>query len=169
MAHGKRLKACLLLFNKPFLDILFSDSLNYFLNKLFSTLKGLYGFCSGYRAFRLIDKMVSLYPHPVKTGGKMLKIFPETIGTEFNYRFVLILSSRSISGSEHECPPSPEHGMISDRIRPLLIYFQIRLRGTQITLRPDQVRSYLPLTELNFLDKALRFKALQVHAQSRRP
>jgi hypothetical protein len=97
----------------------------------------------------------------------MLKILPQTFGAKFNYRFMLIFSSGSISESEHEGPTSPKHGMISDRVCPFFIDLQIRLRGAEITLSPVQIGRYLSVAEVCFLDMTLRFKALQVHSQPR--
>ncbi len=157
------------LWNKTFLGIQIFNSSGDFLNKLFSALQGFHRLRSGYGALRLVDKIVTSQPHPVKPGGEMLKIYSQTFGAEFNDSFMLIFSSRPISVSEHERPPGPEHGMISDRICPFLIYLQVRLCGTEITLSSVQIRLYLPGAEVCFFDMTLCFKALQIHCRPQPP
>lgn len=48
------------LWDKPFSGIHFFNSLDYFLNKLFSALQGPQRFCFGYRALRFIDEIMPL-------------------------------------------------------------------------------------------------------------
>jgi hypothetical protein len=63
-----------LLRDKPFWGIHFVNSLDDFLNKVYSALQGLQRLCLGYWALRVVDKIVPFQPHPVKPGGEILEI-----------------------------------------------------------------------------------------------
>jgi hypothetical protein len=114
-----------------------------------------------HRPFRFVNEVVTFHAHPVEPCGQGPIALAECGRAEFDGRLVLVFPLRAISKREHQSPACPQHGMIGNRVGPLLVHIDGRLGRNKIFFRTTQIGDDLLRACGNPFDESLGLKSFQ--------